>query len=147
MQIYPVFSKRDQCRKRQVPQSLLEEMERECRQKLEANNPGVGVLGLVPSFYRLDGVEQDNAPAPSAIAIPANGRIIRGFNILWNALLTIDKQLATIMNKRTIPPIKNSSEHPIVVQNCSTHSPDNSNAGNLRQESMIFSISPDTVKV
>lgn len=64
MQIYPVFSKRDQCRKREVSQALLEDMERECRQKMEAKNPTVGVLGLVPSYYRLDGVEQDSAPTP-----------------------------------------------------------------------------------
>lgn len=62
MQIVPVFSKRDQIRKREVTQPLLDAMEAECRQKIEIRNPNVAVLDLVPYFYKLDGVEQDEAP-------------------------------------------------------------------------------------
>jgi len=47
-----------------VSQSLLDEMERECKQKIELHNPDVAVLGLVPSFFKLDGVEQDEVPSP-----------------------------------------------------------------------------------
>jgi len=64
MQIVAVHSKRDQARKKEVSQSLLDEMEQECKQKIELRNPDVAVLGLVPSFFKLDGVEQDELPSP-----------------------------------------------------------------------------------
>ena len=64
MQIAAVHSRRDQARKKEVSQSLLDEMERECKQKIELHNPDVAVLGLVPSFFKLDGVEQDEVPSP-----------------------------------------------------------------------------------
>lgn len=62
MQIVPVFSKRDLVHKREIPQRLLEEMEEECKTKIETHNPGVAVLGLVPAYFMLDGVEQEEAP-------------------------------------------------------------------------------------
>lgn len=62
MQVVSVFSRRDQVRKREVTRMLLDEMEVECRQKIENRNPGVAVLDLVPSYYKLDGVEQDDEP-------------------------------------------------------------------------------------
>lgn len=64
MQVVPVFSRRDQVRKREVMKALLEEMEEECKQKIEARNPDVAVLDLIPYYYKLDGVEQDNEPTP-----------------------------------------------------------------------------------
>ena len=64
MQIVAVYSRRDQARKKEISQSLLDEMERECKQKIELRNPDVAVLGLVPSFFKLDGVEQDDIPGP-----------------------------------------------------------------------------------
>jgi cell division protein FtsA len=51
-------------RRKEVSQELLDEMERECKEKIEARNPEVAVLGLVPSFFKLDGVEQDEMPSP-----------------------------------------------------------------------------------
>lgn len=62
MQIVPVFSKRDLVHKREIPQRLLEEMEEECKTKIETHNPGVAVLGLVPAYFKLDGVEQEETP-------------------------------------------------------------------------------------
>lgn len=62
MQVVPVCSKRDQVRKREVTQQLLDEMEKECKQKVEAHNSDVAVLDLVPYYYKLDGVEQDEQP-------------------------------------------------------------------------------------
>lgn len=62
MQIVPVCSKRDQIRKREITQQLLDAMEAECKQKIEAKNPDVAVLDLVPYYYKLDGVEQDETP-------------------------------------------------------------------------------------
>lgn len=59
----------------------------------------------------------------------------------------VHRQLATIMNKSTIPPIKNSNEQPIVLQNFSSHSPDNSKLGNSKQLSIMDSISPLTDNV
>ena len=64
LQIVDVFSKRDQVRKREVSQELLDEMEAECKQKIEANNPKVAVLDLIPTYFVLDGKEQDDIPAP-----------------------------------------------------------------------------------
>ena len=74
MQIVAVHSKRDQVRKREVSQSLLDEMETECKMKIEQRNPEVAVLGLIPSFFTLDGVEQDNLPSPEqrAAVVEAN---------------------------------------------------------------------------
>ena len=63
MQIVAVYSRRDQARKKEISQSLLDDMERECKQKIELRNPEVAVLGLVPSYFKLDGVEQDEIPS------------------------------------------------------------------------------------
>lgn len=65
MQIVSVSSKRDQIRKREVLQELLDEMEAECRDKIESRNPDVAVLDLVPYYYTLDGKQQDSAPTPT----------------------------------------------------------------------------------
>lgn len=64
MQIVAVHSKRDQARKKEISQVLLDEMEQECKEKIELRNPDVAVLGLVPSYFILDGVEQDDLPTP-----------------------------------------------------------------------------------
>lgn len=64
MQIHPVSARRDQCRPKEISPKLLEEMLEECRRKIEDGNPGVGVLGLVPSYFSLDGKEQDYVPTP-----------------------------------------------------------------------------------
>ena len=64
MQIVAVHSRRDQARRKEISQELLDEMERECKEKIESRNPEVAVLGLVPSFFKLDGVEQDEMPSP-----------------------------------------------------------------------------------
>ena len=69
MQIYPVFAKRDQVHKREISQRLLEEMEDECKQKIEKHNPEVAVLGLIPAYYKLDGVEQEDRPLPEQRAL------------------------------------------------------------------------------
>ena len=69
MQIVSVSSKRDQIRKREVLQELLDEMEAECRHKIESRNPDVSVLDLVPYYYTLDGKQQDYAPTPSQQAM------------------------------------------------------------------------------
>ena len=52
MQIVAVYSRRDQARKKEISQSLLDDMERECKQKIELRNPDVAVLGLVPSYFK-----------------------------------------------------------------------------------------------
>lgn len=59
-----VFSKRDQVRKREVTRELLDEMEAECKQKIEARNPEVAVLDLIPTYFMLDNKEQDYIPTP-----------------------------------------------------------------------------------
>lgn len=69
MQIVAVHSRRDQARKKEISQALLDEMEIECKEKIELRNPEVAVLGLVPSFFKLDGVEQDEVPVNQRAAL------------------------------------------------------------------------------
>jgi len=64
MQIVAVHSRRDQARKKEISQALLDEMQRECKEKIESRNPDVAVLGLVHSYFKLDGMEQDEIPSP-----------------------------------------------------------------------------------
>lgn len=58
----PIKSKRDQGYPRPITEALLDEMEKECKQKTEANNPEVAVLGLFPLYFVLDGKEQNERP-------------------------------------------------------------------------------------
>ena len=62
MQIAPVKARRDQLRKREVSADLLESMKQECKEKIESKYPQVAVLELVPSYFVLDGQEQEEAP-------------------------------------------------------------------------------------
>lgn len=68
MQIVSVSSKRDQIRKREITQQMLDAMELECKQKIETHNPDVAVLDLVPYFYKLDGIEQEETPSSNQVA-------------------------------------------------------------------------------
>ena len=88
MQIVAVHSKRDQARKREVTQALLDEMEEECKRKIENRNPEVAVLGLVPSFFTLDGVEQDEMPTSEQRAA-----IVEANYIAFYGRKAIDTQL------------------------------------------------------
>ena len=88
MQIVAVHSKRDQARKREVTQALLDEMELECKRKIENRNPEVAVLGLVPSFFTLDGVEQDEIPTSEQRAA-----IVEANYIAFYGRKAIDTQL------------------------------------------------------
>ncbi|MCR4665057.1 MAG: hypothetical protein K5660_06800 [Paludibacteraceae bacterium] len=62
MKIAPVKSKRDLVRKRSITEQIKNEMKQECIDKIEHNNPDVAVFDIQPSYYVLDGVEQDNEP-------------------------------------------------------------------------------------
>ena len=88
MQIVPVHSKRDQARKKEVSQQLLDEMEQECKDKIEQRNQEVAVLGLVPSYFILDGVEQDEMPTPEQRAA-----IVEAHYIAFYGRKAIDTQL------------------------------------------------------
>jgi len=88
MQIIAVRSKRDQARKKEISQELLDEMELECKEKIELRNPEVAVLGLVPSYFSLDGVEQDSLPTPDQRAA-----IVEAHYIAFYGRKAIDTQL------------------------------------------------------
>ena len=88
MQIVPVHSLRDQARKKEISQELLDGMERECKEKIEARNPEVAVLGLVPSYFKLDGVEQDDVPSPEQRAA-----LVEAHYIAFYGRKVIDTQL------------------------------------------------------
>ena len=88
MQIVAVHSRRDQARRKEVSQALLDEMEQECKEKIELRNPEVAVLGLVPSFFKLDGVEQDELPSPEQRAA-----LVEAHYIAFYGRKAIDNQL------------------------------------------------------
>ncbi len=64
MKVVEVESLRDQVHRKEVQQFLLEEMDAECKQKVEERNPHVAVLALIPYAYVLDGVMQQQEPEP-----------------------------------------------------------------------------------
>lgn len=88
MQIVAVHSKRDQARRKEISQQLLDEMEVECKEKIESRNPDVAVLGLVPSYFILDGVEQDEIPNPEQRAA-----LVEAHYIAFYGRKAIDTQL------------------------------------------------------
>ena len=63
MKVVEVASRRDQVYQREIPQYMLEEMDAECKQKIEAHNPQVALLALIPYSYVLDGVAQEDVPS------------------------------------------------------------------------------------
>lgn len=71
MQIVAVMSKRNQVIPQEVQSFLLDEMEQECRQKIEVRNPQVSVLGLVLSYYKLDGQIFTSKPTQKGALIEA----------------------------------------------------------------------------
>ena len=88
MQIVAVHSRRDQARKKEISQELRDGMEQECKEKIESRNPDVAVLGLVPSFFKLDGVEQDDTPSPEQRAA-----LVEAHYIAFYGRKAIDTQL------------------------------------------------------
>lgn len=88
MQIVAVHSRRDQARRKEISQALLDEMERECKEKIELRNPEAAVLGLVPSYFTLDGVEQDEVPSPEQRAA-----LVEAHYIAFYGRKIIDTQL------------------------------------------------------
>ena len=57
-----VKSKRDLIRRRSLSEQIKNEMKQECIDKIERRNPDVAVFDVLPSYYVLDGVEQDTEP-------------------------------------------------------------------------------------
>ena len=108
MQIVAVHSKRDQARRKEISQDLLDEMEQECKEKIELRNPEVAVLGLVPSYFILDGKEQDEAPSPEQRAA-----LIEAHYIAFYGRKAIDTQL-----QKAFSQAGRSIEHAFVRPEC-----------------------------
>ena len=108
MQIVAVHSKRDQARKKEISQALLDEMELECKQKIEMRNPDVAVLGLVPSYFKLDGVEQDELPSPEQRAA-----LVEAHYIAFYGRKVIDTML-----QKSFSQAARSIEHAFVRPEC-----------------------------
>ena len=108
MQIVAVHSKRDQARRKEISQALLDEMEQECKEKIEMRNPDVSVLGLVPSFFTLDGVEQDEIPSPEQRAA-----LVEAHYIAFYGRKAIDTQL-----QKAFSQAGRSIEHVFVRPEC-----------------------------
>lgn len=64
MKVVEVESRRNQVHRKEVQQYLLDEMDAECKQKIEERNPHVAVLALIPYAYVLDDVMQEQIPEP-----------------------------------------------------------------------------------
>ncbi len=62
MTLAAVKSKRDLIRKRSMSEQIMNEMRQECIDKIERRNPDVAVFDVLPSYYVLDGMEQDSEP-------------------------------------------------------------------------------------
>ncbi len=108
MQIVAVHSKRDQARRKEISQELLDDMERECKEKIELRNPEVAVLGLVPSYFKLDGVEQDEMPVPEQRAA-----LIEAHYIAFYGRKALDTQL-----QKAYSQAGRSIEHAFVRPEC-----------------------------
>lgn len=108
MQIVAVHSRRDQARKKEISQNLLDEMELECKQKIEMRNPDVAVLGLVPSYFKLDGVEQDEMPSPEQRAA-----LVEAHYIAFYGRKVIDTML-----QKSFSQAARSIEHAFVRPEC-----------------------------
>lgn len=108
MQIVAVHSKRDQARRKEISQELLDQMESECKQKIELRNPEVAVLGLVPSYFILDGVEQDNPPTPEQRAA-----LVEAHYIAFYGRKAMDTQL-----QKAFSQAGRSIEHSFVRPEC-----------------------------
>ena len=108
MQIVAVHSRRDQARRKEISQQLLDEMEQECKEKIELRNPEVAVLGLVPSFFKLDGVEQDEMPSPEQRAA-----LVEAHYIAFYGRKVIDTQL-----QKSFSQAGRSIEHVFVRPEC-----------------------------
>lgn len=108
MQIVAVHSKRDQARRKEISQELLDEMEAECKEKIELRNPDVAVLGLVPSYFKLDGVEQDEVPTSVQRAA-----LVEAHYIAFYGRKSIDTQLQKAFSQAA-----RSIEHAFVRPEC-----------------------------
>ena len=108
MQIVAVHSKRDQARRKEISQALLDEMEQECKEKIELRNPEVAVLGLVPSYFKLDGVEQDEVPTSEQRAA-----LVEAHYIAFYGRKAIDTQL-----QKAFSQAGRSIEHAFVRPEC-----------------------------
>ena len=108
MQIVAVHSKRDQARRKEISQDLLDEMEQECKEKIELRNPEVAVLGLVPSYFILDGKEQDEVPSPEQRAA-----LVEAHYIAFYGRKAIDTQL-----QKAFSQAGRSIEHAFVRPEC-----------------------------
>lgn len=83
-------------------------MEQECKEKIEMRNPDVTVLGLVPSFFTLDGKEQDDPPRPDQRAA-----LLEAHYIAFYGRKAIDTQL-----QKAFSQAGRSIEHAFVRPEC-----------------------------
>ena len=93
-QICEVSAKRDQVRAKTIARSLLDEMENECRLKIEEHYPQLTVLGLIPSFFVLDGQEQDYSPEATQRAV-----LVEGHYIAFVAQKRVGEQLQKVFDQ------------------------------------------------
>lgn len=76
MQAVPVSAKRDQINRKHISQSLLNDMEKECKQKIEDRYPDYTVVGVEPILFILDDQEQDYPPEDEQKARWVEGKYI-----------------------------------------------------------------------
>lgn len=76
MQLVSVPCHRDQVRKKEIERHLLDEMEAECKYKVETKYPNAAVLDVIPYYFTLDGKDQDHEPTPDQKAMILDGNYI-----------------------------------------------------------------------
>ena len=76
MQLASVPCHRDQVRKKEIERYLLDEMEAECKYKVETKYPDAAVLDVIPYYFTLDGKDQDQEPTPDQKAMIVDGNYI-----------------------------------------------------------------------
>ncbi len=96
MRSISVKCKRDLIHRRPIPQSTLDEMERECKEKLENRHPQISVLGVVPSFFVIDNVLQEYAPTPEQ-----QGTLIEGNYTAFYARKDVEAMLQKTFQQTT----------------------------------------------
>ncbi|MBQ7192465.1 MAG: rod shape-determining protein [Paludibacteraceae bacterium] len=62
MMVKPITWRHDMLIKTPITQQIMDEMEAECIQNVETNNPHAAVLALVPAYYDLNGKKQTECP-------------------------------------------------------------------------------------
>lgn len=122
MKVVPVCSSRDLVHKRGVDADLLAKMDAECRHKIEAKNQEVGILDIIPTYYKLDGVEYEDTPSANQLAtfVEAHYNAFVGRKELSEKIYKSFQQATLDLEKMYVRPeaLMNALAHDVMEQGC-----------------------------